>query len=227
MTTLSRPLRLLLLGAPGSGKGTQTSKLLDKFSHINPLSSGDLLRTQIAAQTPIGREASSYITNGTLVPDMTMINLLAGELDSRGWLSPNASWLLDGFPRTAAQAHGLDTQLAANACALNLVVELDVNEDVILERIENRWIHLPSGRIYNLQYNPPRQPFTDDLTGEPLSKRDDDNAEVFKKRLVAYNEQLLPLKEFYDKQGVLTKVSGDTSDIIFPKLAKLISSQYA
>lgn len=218
-------LRLIILGAPGSGKGTQTSKLLKAMPSINSLSSGDILRNQMRNGTAIGKEASVYIKSGKLVPDATMVGLITCELKEKQWLNQSTSWLLDGFPRTAAQAVALDNVLSENHCPVNLAVELDVDQRVILERIEARWVHLPSGRVYNLDYNPPKTPFHDDLTGEPLTKRDDDTAEVFQKRLDQYNEEISPLKDFYKSKGVLMTVSGNTSDIIFPKFIDLIRSQ--
>ena len=109
---------------------------------------------------------------------------------------------------------------------LNLVVELDVDQRIILDRIEARWVHVPSGRVYNLDYNPPKVPFKDDVTGEPLLKREDDTAEVFQRRLDKYNQEIGPLKLFYADIGILSTVSGNTSDIIYPKLSKLILDKF-
>lgn len=120
------PLRLLLLGAPGSGKGTQTSKLLNQFKHIKSVSSGDLLRQRIQQKTELGRIASEYISQGKLLPDSLMNDLVVGELSVRGWLSADSSFLLDGFPRTLEQARSLRVQLTPHNASLNLVVELDV-----------------------------------------------------------------------------------------------------
>lgn len=224
--SLVRPVRLLLLGAPGSGKGTQTSKLLKKFPIIQSLSSGDILRNQISLNTEVGKQASSFIKAGQLVPDSIMVSLVCSQLKHNDWLNSKSSWLLDGFPRTANQAIELDKVLTTYLSNINMVVELDVDQAVILERIEARWVHIPSGRVYNLDYNPPKVPFKDDVTGEPLSKRDDDTAEVFQKRLDQYNTEITPLKEFYDKKGCLFRVSGNTSDIIYPKLEALLLEKY-
>lgn len=224
--SLAKPLRLLLLGAPGSGKGTQTSKLLKQYPHIHTLSSGDILRSQISKRTAIGKEADKYIKDGQLVPDVTMVGLITNHLKQSGWLDQKASWLLDGFPRNASQALKLDDILTKSKSNLNLVVELDVDQKVILERIEARWVHVPSGRIYSLDYNPPKVPFKDDITGEPLTKRNDDNAEVFQKRLDQYNKEIETLKAFYSDAGVFNTVSGNTSDIIYPKLLKLIQDKF-
>ncbi|RCK65470.1 GTP:AMP phosphotransferase, mitochondrial [Candida viswanathii] len=164
------PLRILLLGAPGSGK-----------EH----------RHRDKPRNHSGKEAEKYTKNGGLVPDTIMVGLITGQLQQNNWLNHESSWLLDGFPRTVNQASELDRTIRKIA-NLNLVVELDVDQRVILDRIEARWVHVPSGRIYNLDYNPPKVPFKDDVTGEPLSKREDDTAEVFQKRLDKYNEEIGP-----------------------------------
>lgn len=223
---LSLPIRLLLLGAPGAGKGTQTSKLLKTFPEIQSLSSGDTLRAEISKGSSLGNQASLFINSGKLVPDAIMVGLITGELSQNQWLNGNTSWLLDGFPRTQLQAEKLDDVLREQSAELNLVVELDVNQSVILQRVEARWIHLPSGRVYNLDYNPPKVPFKDDITGEPLLKRSDDTAEVFQKRLDSYNNEISPLKEYYEKRGILATISGDTSDIIFPQLKQLVEKRF-
>ncbi|QBM86655.1 Adenylate kinase [Metschnikowia aff. pulcherrima] len=224
---LSKPIRLLLLGAPGSGKGTQTSRLLKAFLGIKSLSSGDTLRAEIARGSNLGDEASRYIHEGLLVPNSTMVSLIKEQLSVNYWLNERSSWLLDGFPRTRQQAERLDEVLGKNNANLNLVVELDVNQDVILQRVEARWVHLASGRVYNLDYNPPKVPFKDDVTGEDLLKRSDDTAEVFQKRLDLYNQEIDPLRDYYESQGILSRVSGDTSDLIFPQLAHLIEAKFA
>lgn len=226
MSSILRPIRLLLLGAPGAGKGTQTSRILRDFPQISAISSGDLLRQNIKDGTPIGKEVGSIIQAGGLVPDGKIVALIKDELNKQGFLSKKASWLLDGFPRTSAQAAVLDSTLASHDSTLNLVVRLDVPEEVILDRIENRWVHVPSGRVYNLTFNPPKEPGKDDVTGEPLSKRPDDNPETFKKRIDAYHNLTLPLLEHYDKHGIVRTVSGETSDIIYPQLKELLLKEF-
>lgn len=222
--SLSKPLRLLLLGAPGAGKGTQTSRLLKKISGLQSLSSGDVLRQEITGSSAAGKSISQYIEQGRLVPDDIMIDLIYGNLKTRGWLSPNSSWLLDGFPRTVNQARSLEDRLKDSK--LNLVVELQVPEEVILDRIEKRWVHIPSGRVYNMDYNPPKEFGKDDVTGEPLTRRSDDTAGVFKERMASYHKELTPLKEFYGKEGIFNSVEGETSDILFPKLYDLILKKF-
>lgn len=221
-----RPLRLLLLGAPGSGKGTQTNKLLRRFPYIKSISSGDLLRQHIQQKTEIGRKASESIEQGRLLSDELIASVVVNNLEDRGWLNKSSTWLLDGFPRTLGQAQILDDKLENCGASLNLVVELDVPDKVILSRIKNRYVHIPSGRIYNLEYNPPKIAGRDDITGEPLSKRPDDTAEIFSKRLNEYLETVNPLKKYYEKQGIMFTISGDTSDIISPQLISLIEKEF-
>ncbi|KAH3901888.1 related to Adenylate kinase 2 [Saccharomycodes ludwigii] len=229
---LTKPLRLLLLGAPGSGKGTQTSKLLKFYPELYSLSSGDIFRQQIAAKTKLGLEASKYIENGSLVPDNIVTGLVVDHLTKEVILPDIKHWILDGFPRNIEQAKSLDTSLAHtiagnnNKCVFNLVVELDVPQQIIIDRIVNRWVHIPSGRVYNLQYNPPKVPGKDDITGEPLSKRPDDTEEIVSKRLKDFNLLVKPLKEYYQNLGILKVVSGETSDIIFPKLLDIIKKNF-
>ncbi|CDO55873.1 similar to Saccharomyces cerevisiae YER170W ADK2 Mitochondrial adenylate kinase, catalyzes the reversible synthesis of GTP and AMP from GDP and ADP, partial (gap in intron) [Geotrichum candidum] len=227
MSKVLRPVRLLLLGAPGSGKGTQTGRLLKDFSQISAISSGDLLRQNIRSGSELGKEFESIIQSGRLVPDDKIIHLIKHELAERNWLNSQSSWLLDGFPRTFPQAKALDKDLQEHDAMLNLVVELDVPEEVILDRIENRYVHIPSGRVYNLTFNPPKVPGKDDVTGEPLSKRDDDNAETFRSRIKTYKEQTLPLLEHYDKLGITRSIQGESSDIIYPKLKELLLREFS
>ncbi len=220
------PIRMVMLGAPGAGKGTLSKRLLAKISQLSSISTGDLLRAQIAKNTDIGKTASGYIKSGKLLPDTFMANLLTAELSKKNWLNEKASFLLDGFPRTAGQAEQLSKALNPHKANINLVLELDVPPEVILDRIANRWIHPGSGRVYNLRYNPPKVPFKDDVTGEPLAKRADDNPETFKVRLSQYFKELKPIKQFYGKEGVLRTISGETSDIIFPKMLKLVEDEF-
>ncbi|PSK38700.1 hypothetical protein C7M61_002639 [Candidozyma pseudohaemuli] len=223
---LARQLRLLLLGAPGAGKGTQTSRLVKAFPTLNALSSGDILRAEVARGTPLGLQASKLIEEGKLVPDDTMVGVIKNHLLANDWLNGDALWLLDGFPRTGNQARDLDKVLKENRADINLVVELEVDQKSILERVEARWIHPASGRVYNLDYNPPKEPYKDDETGEKLEKRKDDTKEVFGKRLDKYNEEILTLREYYQKKGIWHGVAGETSDIIFPKIKDLILKKF-
>ncbi|KAG2194722.1 hypothetical protein INT47_012093 [Mucor saturninus] len=214
-TNAIQPLRLLLIGCPGSGKGTQSGRLEKNFG-VSHLSSGDLLRRNITENTLLGQQARQYVADGKLVPDNLLISLIDKELLHVG----NTNWLLDGFPRTVNQALALDASLNRIMQPLNLVINLQVPEDIILQRIMDRWIHIPSGRVYNLSYNPPRVAGVDDITGEPLSQRPDDTPEVFKVRLEQHHAMALPLLDHY--QNVVVNVRGNTSDEIYPQIEKEI-----
>ncbi|KZO95830.1 ADK-domain-containing protein [Calocera viscosa TUFC12733] len=219
----AHPLRLVMFGKPGSGKGTLSTLLTSHYA-LPPISTGDSLRRQIALRTPLGQRAEALVASGTFLPDETMLDVVQSELDPlRG------SWLLDGFPRTVPQARMLDAYLASRAppAPLTLVVHLDVPDAVILERIRDRWVHLPSGRVYNLAYNPPLHPGVDDLTGEELTKRPDDTPEVFARRLEVFGRETAPLMSYYaDGEGKrkgearVVSLKGETSDEIWPLLER-------
>lgn len=216
-TSSKAPIRGLLLGAPGAGKGTQAKRIVKKYPDILILSSGDLLRDQMNRNTPLGITAKETIARGALIDDATMCSLVISTLKDRNYLS--RSFFLDGFPRTLAQAKSLDTYLTNLGAPLTLVIDLAVPASVILDRIANRWIHAPSGRTYNLTYNPPKVAGTDDETGETLTKRvDDGDVETVRTRLDVYETLTVPLKHHYAANGVLCTVSGSTSDEIWPKI---------
>ncbi|KAK9764726.1 Adenylate kinase 2 [Basidiobolus ranarum] len=212
-------LRMLLIGAPGAGKGTQASRIQNQFN-VLPISSGDLLRRNIVQETEVGRMAQTVMASGGLVSDDIMIELIDKELNELQMHAPTQNWLLDGFPRSVSQAQALDSTLLKNERSLNLVINLHVPEEVILQRIMDRWVHIPSGRVYNLTYNPPQRAGHDDITGEELSKRPDDDPDVFQSRLRKYREITEPLLEYYDRKGVLATMSGRTSDEIYPKISQ-------
>ncbi|KAG0264784.1 hypothetical protein BG011_006057 [Mortierella polycephala] len=216
------PLRLLLIGSPGSGKGTQSNRIHDNFD-VNTISSGDLLRKNIALGNDIGVRAAREMKNGAFVSDEVMVQLIDAELNKIG---SDQSWLLDGFPRTMTQAKTLDKTLEEVSQPLNLVIHLNVPEDVILQRIMDRWVHIPSGRVYNMSYNPPKQAGLDDVTGECLERRPDDNPETFKIRLQKHHELTEPLLEYYKEKNVLVSITGNTSDEIFPQIRELLQARF-
>lgn len=216
---LIKPLKAIVLGAPGAGKGTVLSKINKYFDNqIITISTGDLLRQHINQE--LSSEIASLISSGKLVPDKLILDMLLNKMKELN-LRNDQSWIIDGFPRTLNQAKLLDQNLE-----LNSAIQLDVPFEVILSRIENRYIHKPSGRIYNLLYNPPKILGKDDVTGEPLSKRPDDTVEVFQKRLHLYSNMISPLKAFYSEKGMLDVISGETSDIVSEKLIERLSSKY-
>ncbi|KAM6500476.1 ADK domain containing protein [Amanita muscaria] len=219
-----RMLRMLMFGKPGAGKGTLTGRLVKKYEIVS-LSTGDLLRRHIAQRTEVGREAEEIVASGGLLPDEVMLRVVSSELDElRG-----QHWILDGFPRTTKQAELLDAHLKKRNMPLTLVVNLDVRDDIILRRISDRWVHLPSGRVYNLSYNPPRVPGHDDFTGEPLIKRPDDNPEIFARRLAQFYASTAPIIDYYTKLLSIAQsplklrtLSGSTSDEIWPQLDAVV-----
>ncbi|KAK4186478.1 putative adenylate kinase [Podospora australis] len=257
---LRKAARVILVGAPGVGKGTQSERLLQRFPQLSSISSGDLLRHNVKQRTPLGIKVESTMKSGGLVPDDLILRLINNELNQRGWLysahpagnvmtlascaaetasfgaddadvaaflsspahvrgygqpseDPSASFILDGFPRTATQANRLD-----DIIPINLVVSLKTPLEVIMERISGRWVHEASGRVYNTTFNPPKVAGVDDVTGEKLVRRADDNEEVYRQRWKKFEETSEPLLEHYARKGVLWEVAGNSSDEISPKL---------
>ncbi|WP_133127496.1 adenylate kinase [Legionella nagasakiensis] len=182
-------MRLMLLGGPGAGKGTQASKLMNHFN-IPQISTGDMLRAAIAIGSELGLSAKKIMDSGQLVSDDIMIALVKQRLQQDDCCH---GFLLDGFPRTIVQAEALKQ---AGIC-LDHVIEISVDDEEIVKRISGRRIHPPSGRVYHIEYNPPRQQGMDDVTGEPLVQREDDREEIIRKRLQVYHQQTEPLVKYY------------------------------
>jgi len=182
-------MQLILLGAPGAGKGTQAAFITQTFG-IPQISTGEMLRAAVKAQTPLGLAAKQVMDAGQLVSDAIIIGLVRDRLQQEDC---RKGYLLDGFPRTITQADALKKA----HIALDCVVELDVPESHIIDRITGRRIHPASGRLYHVQYNPPKIPGVDDLTGEPLVQRDDDREETVRNRLQVYRQQTQPLVDYY------------------------------
>jgi adenylate kinase len=184
-------MRLILLGAPGAGKGTQATFICQKYG-IPQISTGDMLRAAVKAGTPLGLQADAVMKSGGLVSDDLIINLVKERITQ-----PDCAkgFLFDGFPRTIPQA---DAMKAAGV-ALDYVVEIDVPFDAIIERMSGRRSHPASGRTYHVKFNPPKVAGLDDLTGEALIQRDDDKEETVKKRLDVYSAQTRPLVEYYSQ----------------------------
>lgn len=184
-------MRLMLLGGPGAGKGTQAERLIQAF-HIPQISTGNMLRAAINSGTALGLSAKKIMESGQLVSDEIIIRLVEERLQEADC---QQGFLLDGFPRTIAQAEALK----AAAIALDHVVEISVDDEEIVKRISGRRIHPESGRIYHLEYHPPKQAGLDDLSNEPLIQREDDREETVRKRLEIYHEQTEPLIAYYQK----------------------------
>lgn len=220
--TISKLIRrLIIMGPPGSGKGTVSGRIQKTYDSFH-LSSGDLLRSQIAAKTKEGILAEGFIANGTLVPDDVMVNLILSALKSQELQMSSGSWLLDGFPRTTSQAAALHGSLPAD-----FVINLDVPFDVIIDRVKGRWVHLPSGRVYNEDWNPPKENGKDDVTGEPLTKRDDDKPETVATRLTAYQRQTQPVLDFYRgiDASIVKNFKGSETNVIWPMIKEFLDEK--
>nr|XP_057912199.1 GTP:AMP phosphotransferase AK3, mitochondrial [Doryrhamphus excisus] len=203
---LQRLFRAVIMGPPGSGKGTVSGRITKTFG-LEHISSGDILRRNINAKTELGLLMKASIDQGQLVPDHVISRLILRDLKA----IPQSSWLLDGFPRTVNQAEALD-----DAYRVDTVINLNVPFHTIKERLTSRWTHLPSGRVYNVDFNPPKEPGRDDVTGEPLVQRDDDTPETVTRRLKAYETQTEPVLEYYRSKGVLETFSGTETNKIWP-----------
>ncbi|HRC38645.1 MAG TPA: adenylate kinase [Rubrivivax sp.] len=182
-------MRLILLGAPGAGKGTQAAFICQKFG-IPQISTGDMLRAAVKAGTAMGLAAKKTMDGGSLVSDDIIIGLVKERLTQPDCAS---GFLFDGFPRTLPQA---DAMKAAGV-KIDVVLEIDVPEEAIIERMSGRRVHLASGRTYHVKYNPPKVAGRDDATGEPLIQRDDDKEDTVRKRLQIYRDQTRPLIDYY------------------------------
>ncbi|MDB5943969.1 MAG: adk [Ramlibacter sp.] len=182
-------MRLILLGAPGAGKGTQATFICQKYG-IPQISTGDMLRAAVKAGTPLGIEAKKVMDSGALVGDDIIIGLVKERLAQQDCAR---GFLFDGFPRTIPQADALKDA----GVKLDHVLEIDVPFDAIIERMSGRRSHTASGRTYHVKFNPPRVDGKDDVTGEPLIQREDDKEETVKKRLQVYADQTRPLVEYY------------------------------
>lgn len=202
---------LLILGKPGGGKGTISKKILKDFPKFHHVSTGDVLRQHVREGTSLGKEAKDYMDKGELVPDELMIGLVMK--DATPQLEEGRSLLLDGFPRTLAQAEALE-----NVVHIDMVVNLDIPTETIVDRIADRWIHPASGRVYSYSYKAPKVEGFDDQTGEPLVQRDDDKPESVRKRLSAYDEVTSPLVQYYGDKDVLKTFTGTMSDVIYPEV---------
>lgn len=182
-------MRILLLGLPGAGKGTQAQFLIEKF-RIPQISTGDMLRAAIKATTPLGLEAKEYMDRGALVPDHIVIELVRSRVQQADCAK---GFIMDGFPRTLPQAEAL----RAAGIDIDYVIEIEVSDNEILRRMSGRRVHLASGRSYHVDFKPPKVPGKDDVTGEPLVQRPDDNEATVLKRIATYHSQTKPLVNYY------------------------------
>ena len=188
-------MQIILLGAPGAGKGTQ-AKFISDHLNIPQISTGDMLRASVSKGTELGLKAKVLMEKGELVPDDLILDLVKDRISEKDCAN---GFLFDGFPRTLDQANALKEK----GIKIDCVIEIMVDDDEIIQRMSGRRVHSPSGRTYHIKYNPPLEENVDDETGEPLIQRPDDNEETVRKRLAIYHEQTSPLVDFYKKSSLV------------------------
>jgi len=197
--TPAQQLRTILIGPPGAGKGTQAPKIRDEFC-VCHLATGDMLREQVQQKTPLGVQAKKIMDAGGLVSDDIMVGIIQDQLDNNK--ECKNGFVLDGFPRTVPQAQKLDGMLNKRGEKLDSVVQLLIDDQLLISRITGRLIHASSGRTYHKQFSPPKKPNVDDVTGEPLTQRSDDNVETLRKRLAGFHAQTGPVVDYYKARGL-------------------------
>ena len=188
-------MQIILLGAPGAGKGTQ-AKFISDHLNIPQISTGDMLRASVSKGTELGLKAKVLMEKGELVPDDLILDLVKDRISEKDCAN---GFLFDGFPRTLDQANALKDK----GIKIDCVIEIMVGDDEIIQRMSGRRVHTASGRTYHIKYNPPKQENIDDETGEPLIQRPDDNEETVRKRLAIYHDQTSPLVDFYKKSSLV------------------------
>jgi adenylate kinase len=198
-------LNLVLLGPPGSGKGTQGERLQEDL-RLPYYATGDILRAAVRDETEVGLSAKEYMDRGDLVPDDVIVGVIAERIDSAEALD---GFILDGFPRTTPQAEALDAKLAELGRAVNAVLLIDVGDDELVRRLGGRRTCAENGHVFHVDFNPPEQEGVCDLDGSELIVRDDDKPDVIRKRLQTYHEKTEPLVDYYDQRSVLRRIAGE------------------
>ena len=217
---MKKNIHIILLGPPGCGKGTQAQKLIREFGFVQ-LSTGDMLRAAISKGTEIGMQAKSIIDKGELVSDELVIGIVRDRIFST---ECECGYMLDGFPRTLAQAEILDQILSDRNQKIDVVFRLCVPDDMAIRRIAGRRFHITSGRSYNIEFNPPKIEGRDDITGEKLVQREDDKEEIVQSRLNTYHELTEPLVRYYQKQGIIKAIDGsDSPENIYAEIKQTLN----
>ncbi|MBQ1285063.1 MAG: adenylate kinase [Lachnospiraceae bacterium] len=214
-------MKIIMLGAPGAGKGTQAKMIADKFS-IPHISTGDIFRANIKEGTELGRKAKEYMDQGLLVPDELVVNLVVDRLT---WEDAKNGYVLDGFPRTIPQAEALTNALAEKGEKVDFAINIDVPDQNIIDRMGGRRACVSCGATYHIVNIPPKKEGICDVCGAELILRDDDKPETVKKRLDVYHEQTQPLIDYYKAEGVLKDVDGtvDMKDV-FESIVKVLGA---
>ena len=208
-------MHIILLGPPGSGKGTQAQNITNEYGYVQ-LSTGDMLRASCLSGSVIGLELKAIMDAGNLVSDEIVIGIVEERIFQNDCAG---GYMLDGFPRNKVQAKKLDTMLARKNQQIDIVLRLLVDDEVVVRRIAGRRFHVKSGRSYNVEFNPPEIAGIDDLTGEPLIQRADDNEKVVQSRLNIYRKQTEPLVKYYEEKGIIVSIEGlGNPDDIFAKI---------
>jgi adenylate kinase len=197
-------MRILLLGPPGAGKGTQANNLIRDYGLVQ-LSTGDMLRAAVESGTEIGLKAKAVMDAGVLVSDEIVAGIVRERIQQPDCAN---GFLLDGFPRTQVQAELLDQMLEELNVSLDRVIEFQVNDEAVVRRLSGRRLHQPSGRTYHVEFNPPKEEGRDNVTGEALIQREDDTADTVRNRLNTYYEQTAPLVSYYTEKGDLVSIDG-------------------
>lgn len=214
-------MKIIMLGAPGAGKGTQAKMIADKYS-LPHVSTGDIFRANLREGTELGKKAKEYMDKGALVPDELTVEIL---LDRVAKDDCKNGYVLDGFPRTIPQAEVLDSELTKLGDAVDLAIDVEVPDENIVRRMSGRRACLKCGATYHVEYIPPKKEGICDDCGKPLVQRDDDKEETVKKRLGVYHEQTQPLIDYYTKKGILKTVDG-TKDMkdVFADITAIIDA---
>jgi adenylate kinase len=198
-------LNLVLLGPPGSGKGTQGERLNEDL-RLPYYATGDILRAAVREETELGRTAKEYMDRGDLVPDEVIVGVIADRIGSS---EARDGFILDGFPRTTPQAEALDAKLSELGRGLNGVLLIDVSDDEVIRRLGGRRTCEANGHVFHVEFEPPKEEGVCDIDGSPLIVRDDDKPEVIRKRLETYHEKTEPLVSYYDSRSVLRRIEGE------------------
>ena len=200
-------LNLVLLGPPGSGKGTQGERLNEDL-RLPYYATGDILRAAVRDETELGRTAKEYMDRGDLVPDEVIVGVIAERIDSS---EARDGFILDGFPRTTPQAEALDAKLGELGRGVTAVLLIDVADDEVVRRLGGRRTCEANGHVFHVEFEPPKEDGVCDIDGSPLIVRDDDKPEVIRKRLETYHEKTEPLVSYYDSRSVLRRIAGEAT----------------